>query len=169
MTQLLRTPSRSWLSRALWVLALTGITACSDLFGPTERVVVMDIAPQRVPCVGVGPMQCLSVREHPDTAWTLLYDGIEGFSFEPGYRSEEHTSELQSQSNLVCRLLLEKKKCTWRRTRSRSRRCSAPTATRRSAARPACSPSVPAVSTSPCPSAACRIRSRCRRCGLVGR
>src|SRR2546430_4819252 len=27
----------------------------------------------------------------------------------PG-RSEEHTSELQSQSNLVCRLLLEKKK-----------------------------------------------------------
>src|SRR5688572_31692655 len=28
----------------------------------------------------------------------------------PGVRSEEHTSELQSQSNLVCRLLLEKKK-----------------------------------------------------------
>src|SRR5688572_32342051 len=27
-----------------------------------------------------------------------------------GGRSEEHTSELQSQSNLVCRLLLEKKK-----------------------------------------------------------
>src|SRR2546430_13012838 len=29
---------------------------------------------------------------------------------EPPRRSEEHTSELQSQSNLVCRLLLEKKK-----------------------------------------------------------
>src|SRR2546427_4352960 len=29
-----------------------------------------------------------------------------------GERSEEHTSELQSQSNLVCRLLLEKKKNT---------------------------------------------------------
>src|SRR2546430_10995830 len=28
-------------------------------------------------------------------------------------RSEEHTSELQSQSNLVCRLLLEKKKKTY--------------------------------------------------------
>src|SRR5436309_11451598 len=26
-------------------------------------------------------------------------------------RSEEHTSELQSRENLVCRLLLEKKKC----------------------------------------------------------
>src|SRR2546430_16217583 len=29
---------------------------------------------------------------------------------QPAFRSEEHTSELQSQSNLVCRLLLEKKK-----------------------------------------------------------
>src|SRR2546430_2995972 len=33
-------------------------------------------------------------------------------SFTTGIRSEEHTSELQSQSNLVCRLLLEKKKRT---------------------------------------------------------
>src|SRR2546427_3988125 len=37
-------------------------------------------------------------------------------------RSEEHTSELQSQSNLVCRLLLEKKKkarsITWAPTHS---------------------------------------------------
>src|SRR2546430_11069912 len=32
-----------------------------------------------------------------------------------GFRSEEHTSELQSQSNLVCRLLLEKKKKTHKR------------------------------------------------------
>src|SRR2546430_3549854 len=32
------------------------------------------------------------------------------FSGWPGPRSEEHTSELQSQSNIVCRLLLEKKK-----------------------------------------------------------
>src|SRR2546430_10207205 len=31
------------------------------------------------------------------------------------YRSEEHTSELQSQSNLVCRLLLEKKKSSTER------------------------------------------------------
>src|SRR5438309_9192440 len=30
----------------------------------------------------------------------------------PGFRSEEHTSELQSQFHLVCRLLLEKKKTT---------------------------------------------------------
>src|SRR2546430_3780261 len=31
-------------------------------------------------------------------------------AFSAAFRSEEHTSELQSQSNLVCRLLLEKKK-----------------------------------------------------------
>src|SRR2546427_8412258 len=39
---------------------------------------------------------------------------------EDGLRSEEHTSELQSQSNLVCRLLLEKKKPTHRNSSSRS-------------------------------------------------
>src|SRR2546430_4240935 len=33
-----------------------------------------------------------------------------GRAVRPRARSEEHTSELQSQSNLVCRLLLEKKK-----------------------------------------------------------
>src|SRR2546430_13622063 len=36
-----------------------------------------------------------------------LLDAVQAGALE---RSEEHTSELQSQSNLVCRLLLEKKK-----------------------------------------------------------
>src|SRR2546430_10669483 len=35
-------------------------------------------------------------------------------------RSEEHTSELQSQSNLVCRLLLEKKSKIWAASASMS-------------------------------------------------
>src|SRR2546430_6383873 len=43
-----------------------------------------------------------------------------GVAFEIEMRSEEHTSELQSQSNLVCRLLLEKKKHT-RELQSQSR------------------------------------------------
>src|SRR5256886_7337848 len=47
-------------------------------------------ARRHVPDVGVGRQQHLVVEED--------------------VRSEEHTSELQSQSNLVCRLLLEKKK-----------------------------------------------------------
>src|SRR2546430_4357142 len=40
----------------------------------------------------------------------------------PATRSEEHTSELQSQSNLVCRLLLEKKKETTPRHRATYRK-----------------------------------------------
>src|SRR2546430_4713305 len=40
-------------------------------------------------------------------AWSSRSRGWSGCG-----RSEEHTSELQSQSNLVCRLLLEKKKST---------------------------------------------------------
>src|SRR2546430_4211487 len=72
--------------------------------------------------------------------YTTLFRSIYPFDFECEAwwslwlelrRSEEHTSELQSQSNLVCRLLLEKKKITdidrynylrgqvcWRRRRS---------------------------------------------------
>src|SRR5688572_31549307 len=38
----------------------------------------------------------------------FVNSGVRGRDDNP--RSEEHTSELQSQSNLVCRLLLEKKK-----------------------------------------------------------
>src|SRR5690606_40756332 len=37
---------------------------------------------------------------------------------EVGDRSEEHTSELQSRENLVCRLLLEKKKKNTKKTRT---------------------------------------------------
>src|SRR5256886_13314102 len=46
-------------------------------------------------------------------SWCSSMPGSTSFSCETGrmmLRSEEHTSELQSQSNLVCRLLLEKKK-----------------------------------------------------------
>src|SRR2546426_4422238 len=38
------------------------------------------------------------------------------------YRSEEHTSELQSPCNLVCRLLLEKKKNKHSQTRTRNKK-----------------------------------------------
>src|SRR2546426_3445894 len=52
-----------------------------------------------------------------DTSATLFPDSFHGEIGDPGVeaamsaiRSEEHTSELQSPCNLVCRLLLEKKK-----------------------------------------------------------
>src|SRR2546430_9692771 len=47
------------------------------------------------------PISCYG-SEYPEKPWRK--------GFAPRLRSEEHTSELQSQSNLVCRLLLEKKK-----------------------------------------------------------
>src|SRR2546427_53117 len=53
-----------------------------------------------------GNYDALTQSNQFDTMITQKYDGI---LFMP-IRSEEHTSELQSQSNLVCRLLLEKKK-----------------------------------------------------------
>src|SRR5438034_3009474 len=43
------------------------------------------------------------------TSWEAVYRSLEWFV---QWRSEEHTSELQSHSDLVCRLLLEKKKKT---------------------------------------------------------
>src|SRR2546427_6425640 len=54
------------------------------------------------------PPWCSPARRPPCTGWR-------GAGASTGRRwscprSEEHTSELQSQSNLVCRLLLEKKK-----------------------------------------------------------
>src|SRR2546427_3883345 len=45
-----------------------------------------------------------------------LYESRKQIIVSSDSRSEEHTSELQSQSNLVCRLLLEKKKKTIKRT-----------------------------------------------------
>src|SRR3989475_8940119 len=39
-----------------------------------------------------------------------VLQGVDAVLILPVVRSEEHTSELQSQSHLVCRLLLEKKK-----------------------------------------------------------
>src|SRR5205823_10760078 len=51
----------------------------------------------------------LDVRAHP------ILDGRAQFL--ASMRSEEHTSELQSLAYLVCRLLLEKKKCgSWNNT-----------------------------------------------------
>src|SRR5438034_981623 len=42
-------------------------------------------------------------------AWTFSTGVLNGHEGNPLVRSEEHTSELQSHSELVCRLLLEKK------------------------------------------------------------
>src|SRR2546427_9568405 len=51
------------------------------------------------------------LRVSPPTRWSRSDRTLRRPTTRTGWcRSEEHTSELQSQSNLVCRLLLEKKK-----------------------------------------------------------
>src|SRR2546430_11461808 len=56
----------------------------------------------------------VAIVEHMTNLGALPDGGFRFFAVPPKVRgmgrSEEHTSELQSQSNLVCRLLLEKKK-----------------------------------------------------------
>src|SRR2546427_3099081 len=49
-------------------------------------------------------------QDTPSAALSFRQPRAELVEARLGARSEEHTSELQSQSNLVCRLLLEKKK-----------------------------------------------------------
>ena len=52
-----------------------------------------------------GPGRARVSRLHYGSGWRVAPSGKNGC-----FRSEEHTSELQSHSDLVCRLLLEKKK-----------------------------------------------------------
>src|SRR5688572_32820190 len=54
-------------------------------------------------------MKCCRCRRSPARSASSAAEGRRS-GLELFLRSEEHTSELQSQSNLVCRLLLEKKK-----------------------------------------------------------
>src|SRR5256885_9175841 len=60
----------------------------------------------RQPRIGVSPDD--AIRGYPLVLVHGLLGGLQ--QLVDAYRSEEHTSELQSPCNLVCRLLLEKKK-----------------------------------------------------------
>src|SRR5256885_5222029 len=57
-----------------------------------------------------GPTSFLSVHDGQDAEDPSALGGDRGNGLRCRVRSEEHTSELQSPCNLVCRLLLEKKK-----------------------------------------------------------
>src|SRR4051812_49555094 len=59
---------------------------------------------------GCSQRSCCSGVPNSDSSSMLPVSGAEQFSASGAiHRSEEHTSELQSHVNLVCRLLLEKK------------------------------------------------------------
>src|SRR5690606_41367319 len=86
----------------------------SDLGRPVDLEVVSLVGPGGAR--GDGP--CLGAERHTpgdDLDLDLIGDRVAGRAGDVGpgeveVRSEEHTSELQSRENLVCRLLLEKKK-----------------------------------------------------------
>src|SRR2546427_2210078 len=60
--------------------------------------------------IDIGCTVVASIHESDRAAGRDGAREIAGMYLANKVRSEEHTSELQSQSNLVCRLLLEKKK-----------------------------------------------------------
>src|SRR2546427_3285512 len=73
----------------------------------TDRTLFFDFLP-----IDLGQISSFTTRFQLYTVPGQVY-----YNATRRLRSEEHTSELQSQSNLVCRLLLEKKKTSARRAR----------------------------------------------------
>lgn len=76
------------LRNAAAALALSALAACTP---GTEKTLY--VAPERRPCTGVAPMECLQVRDAPDRPWQNFYSEIEGFTHEPGYRYELRVRE----------------------------------------------------------------------------
>src|SRR5437588_4160313 len=63
--------------------------------------------------LGQGQTALTALLTQPEAFFTVINTNDAGAgSLRQAIRSEEHTSELQSHSDLVCRLLLEKKKTT---------------------------------------------------------
>src|SRR5690606_40242199 len=85
------------------LLIVTAVTPCfhSRNLGPCYRHMLFHKRPDKRVCA----LQIIN-----GTRVVPIDNGIDGvaFSVADAFRSEEHTSELQSRENLVCRLLLEK-------------------------------------------------------------
>src|SRR2546430_12998466 len=67
------------------------------------------VVPRRWACLVTVPSVPIAIVTWPEKPGTPLPESFSAVT-STAKGSEEHTSELQSQSNLVCRLLLEKKK-----------------------------------------------------------
>src|SRR5688572_31639589 len=91
------------------VMAMTVVGAFSFFTLGVDRFPNVDL-----PIISVITVNPGAAPEQIETEITDIIEGavntVSGIDELRSTRSEEHTSELQSQSNLVCRLLLEKKK-----------------------------------------------------------
>src|SRR2546430_7552348 len=81
----------------------------TTLFRSPAGPAPMELVARELACLAALPFQLIRLRARRPTV-AVRRRGESGRLLTPTPRSEEHTSELQSQSNLVCRLLLEKKK-----------------------------------------------------------
>src|SRR5207302_10982304 len=79
----------------------------------STRAIVFDVAGRPVASAQKELPQIFPkpgwVEHDPEEIWRATVEVCRGALAKARLRSEEHTSELQSRENLVCRLLLEKK------------------------------------------------------------
>src|SRR6266511_213297 len=99
--------SRSMEARDVKPTRLAAATAAVRTF--------LDRVPKRLRVGLIAFAGAPAVAAPPTTDHGLVREALDTIQWFPGFggtaiRSEEHTSELQSSENLVCRLLLEKKK-----------------------------------------------------------
>lgn len=79
----MRFPTKGAAALSILLSACAG-SATDALYGP-EEVLVLEVAPTRVACVGEMIDQCLQVRAPGEETWQKFYDPIEGFSYEEGF------------------------------------------------------------------------------------
>ena len=51
---------------------------------PSLKTTVLYVDSKLVDCVGVGPQQCMLIKEDLDSEWQMFYDVIEGFDYQEG-------------------------------------------------------------------------------------
>ncbi len=71
-----------------WQIGLAGLSALVLMGGcqGEPEGELLEVAPYRTACIGVGPMSCLQVRRDDEENYSLFYSKIEGFEFESGYQ-----------------------------------------------------------------------------------
>lgn len=96
------------------VVIVLAAAACDDGTGGPEAGVEKEVLVAHFvsDCVGVGPQQCLNVRESTEDDWTLWYDPINGFEHEAGYDyrlmiSETHVADPPADASSIRWTLIE--------------------------------------------------------------
>lgn len=67
-------------------LACACAAAAPSAMDGQEEVLVLEVAPERIPCTGEMEDLCLQVRRPDEEGWRTFYDTVEGFRHEEGVR-----------------------------------------------------------------------------------